>query len=126
MGAGKYRNRVRVQQPVETIINGSPKSAWVDLGWRWAQVRAVSSTESVQAQSATVGLTSYEITLRYLDITSRHRIIWDGKVYNLSGVVHDEQKTETICTATVREGELPSATFVMAGTGGITLGGSYG
>ena len=125
MGSGKYRHRVRVQQPVETIVNGSPKYLWADLGWHWAQVRAMRGTEPVQAQSATVGLTTYEITLRYLDITSKHRIIHAGKVYHLSGVVHDGKKTETICTATVREGELPSADFTMSASGGITTGGSY-
>jgi len=124
MGSGKYRYRVRVQAPIETIINGSPKYTWSDLGTYWANVKAIRSREPTEIKSI-VDLTVYEITLRYLDITSKHRIIYDGKVFNLAEVVHDERKTETICNAVVRAGELPSANFVMQASGGISIGGSY-
>lgn len=124
MGAGKYRHRVRVQAPVETIINGSPKYSWSDLGTFWAGIKAIRSKEPTEIK-AIVDLTVYEITLRYLDITSKHRIIYDGKVFHLAEVVHDERKTETICNAVVRAGELPTANFVMTASGGISIGGQY-
>lgn len=105
MRAGKLRHRILLQELTDTFVSGQKKSHWVDTGVFWADVQAKSASEPNQDQS-TKAYVTYEVTMRYRLINSNCRLIWNGKVLNVSGpAMEDPRKTSVMFTCIYQEDE---------------------
>lgn len=106
MQAGKLRHRVTLQRPVKTqnpatgaIING-----WADVATLWASVVDLSAREFVAAQAGQSEVTT-RITIRWRDdVTSKHRILYLGRVYNVHGVLSDDKSGREYLTPPCSQG----------------------
>lgn len=93
MQAGKLRHRITLQKPVKTQSpsTGAVINAWKDVAVIWADVVDLSAREFIAAQAAQSEITT-RITVRYRDdVTSKHRILFRGRVYNIHGVLADDK-----------------------------------
>ena len=125
MRAGQHRKRVRLQEPIEQIINGQAKTLWQDVGYFWARIEDVSSNEVTETKNRQ-GISQHLITMRFQELTSNHRVIYGQRVYNFAGTPQaDERKTMISVSVTSKEGVLPTANFAISGSGGLDVGGSY-
>ncbi|MDC9583359.1 phage head closure protein [Xenorhabdus sp. PR6a] len=107
MRAGRLRHRVTIQKnessrsPMGSVIN-----KWVDVAEVWAEVRTISGRELV-ASSAVFSEVTIRIWLRYrADITTGHRIVYQGKPLVIAVVIPDTKHTrlELLCKGGVRNG----------------------
>lgn len=93
MQAGKLRHRVTLQKPVKTQSpsTGAVINTWEDVAELWADVVDLSAREFIAAQAAQSEITT-RITVRYRDdVTSKHRILFRGRVYNIHGALADDK-----------------------------------
>ena len=93
MQAGKLRHRIMLQKPVKTQspTTGAVVNSWADVAKLWADVVDLSSREFVAAQAAQTEITS-RITIRYRkDVTSKHRILFGSRIFNIQGVLADDK-----------------------------------
>lgn len=89
--AGQMRHRITVQSKTTTTNGrGERSETWSDLYTDVpASVRWLSSGE-LQAASARQSESTVEFELRVgLDITSEHRIVWEGRIYELEPPILD-------------------------------------
>lgn len=93
MQAGKLRHRVTLQKPVKTQSpsTGAVINTWEDVAVLWADVVDLSAREFIAAQAAQSEITT-RITVRHRnDVTSKHRILFRGRVYNIHGALADDK-----------------------------------
>ena len=95
MQAGKLRHRVVLQEKRETRDpeTGGFEEGWVDVAKVWAEVRALSARDFVEARTDQSQITA-RITIRYRpDITSLmrvvHRVRGRDHVYEIAGLLPD-------------------------------------
>lgn len=91
MQAGKLRHRVTIKQPVrsQSPATGAVTETWQKVADVWAEVSPSSAREFTAAMAVQSEITT-RITIRYRpDITSKHRIEYRGKIYNVEGVLPD-------------------------------------
>lgn len=106
MAAGKYRDRITIQQPARSEnASGEIEKTWTTYAERWAEVNAVSASESTTDRQ-TVSETRYSVTLRAdpltRAITSQMRLLHSGQVLQIGGVQRDGvQHVILDCTARV-------------------------
>ena len=92
MQAGRLRHRVTLQrkQQTQNPQTGALLTTWVTEATVWAAVEPLSAREFVAAQAVQSNV-SVRITVRYRpDITAAMRLLHDGKVYNITGVLADK------------------------------------
>lgn len=92
MRAGSLRHRVTLQrkQQTQNPQTGALLTTWVTEAAVWAAVAPLSAREFVAAQ-AVQSNASVHITVRYRPgITAAMRILHDGKVYGITGVLADK------------------------------------
>lgn len=90
--AGTLRHRVALQRKEQTQnpLTGAMVTTWVPVATVWAAVEPLSAREFVAAQAVQSDV-SVRITVRYRPgITAALRIVHDGKVYNITGVLADK------------------------------------
>ncbi len=90
--AGKYRDRVRFEfQTSQPDPSGSGQlvETWQTLGTFWAEVNAVSGSESFRGRKIQ-GRVSHLVRVRVnsltLQITNRHRMVIKGNVVHIASV----------------------------------------
>lgn len=107
LDAGRLRHRVTIQSrqdsqdPVtgETIVTWA--DAWVNLA---AAIEPLSADERIVAQAQRSEVTT-RITMRTLPgLTAQHRLIHNGRVYNLAGVIPDPDSGLEWMTLPVSDG----------------------
>lgn len=106
MQAGRLRHRVIIQQfsQIQSPITGNIEKIWQDLVTVWAEVAPASVRDFIAAQAEQSEVTG-RITIRYRDgITSKNRILFRGKIYNISGVLPDPDSGIEYLTLAVSEG----------------------
>jgi SPP1 family predicted phage head-tail adaptor len=106
MEAGKLRQRVTIQTPVRTTDSrtGQRTAAWTTLATNVpAQVTPRAAAEQEQAKQQ-VSQTTYDVSLRYRpDVTSDCRLVYQGKVLAVTGVVNVDERNRELrldCTGT--------------------------
>ena len=92
MQAGRLRHRVTLQrkQQTQNPQTGALLTTWVTEATVPAAVEPLSAREFIAAQAVQSNV-SVRITMRYRPgITSAMRLLHDGKVYNITGVLADK------------------------------------
>lgn len=91
MEAGKLRHQVQIQRKAVTADSnfGGMVETWEDLSKPWAEVVPLQGRELVNAQAVNAEVTT-RITIRFTDITTADRILFDGKYYNLQSVIDQD------------------------------------
>lgn len=106
MQAGKLRHRVSLQKPVKTQnpSTGAVVNSWEEIAKPWAEVAPLSAREFVAAQATQSEVTT-RITIRFRsDVTSKHRIVYAGKIFNIEGVLADDKSGRDYLTLPCSEG----------------------
>ena len=92
MQAGRLRHRITLQRKEQTQNpqTGAMTTTWATDATVWAAVEPLSAREFVAAQAVQSNV-SVRITVRYRPgITAAMRILHDGKVYGITGVLADK------------------------------------
>jgi len=90
--SGTLRHRCTLQrkQQTQNPQTGAMVTTWVTEATVWAAVEPLSAREFVAAQAVQANV-SVRITVRYRPgITSAMRLLHDGKVYGITGVLADK------------------------------------
>jgi len=106
MQAGKLRHRVVIQEPVnyQNTETGSIESSWQDVATIWADVYPLSAREFISAQSEHGEITT-RITIRFRrNISNKNRILYEGKIFNIEGVLPDPVSGREYLTLPCSEG----------------------
>lgn len=106
MQAGKLNKRVSVQKParVQDLESGAMTAGWVEERKQFAAIDPLSVNAFVAAQAAQSKV-SVRIVLRYRDdITSAWRIVHKGKIYNIEGVLPDDNSGREYLTLACSQG----------------------
>jgi head-tail adaptor len=106
IGVRPHRVLLQTIGPHVPTDDGGYVDSWIDLSPRAMFSRIEPATavdiERVFAQSAVVSAASHVVTLPYHPgITTKSRIIFNGRVFSVTGVATpDERNTTTICACT--------------------------
>ena len=93
MQAGRLRHKVTIQEPVKSQ---DPETGAVINGWRdvvtvWAEITDLSAREFIAAQAVNSAVTT-RIVIRFRrGVTNRNRIMYQGDIYNITGVLADNR-----------------------------------
>ena len=92
MDPGKLRHRITIQRKEQTQNpnTGAMTTTWVTEATVWAALEPLSAREFVAAQAVQSNV-SVRITVRHRPgITAAMRILHEGKVYGITGVLADK------------------------------------
>ena len=106
MRSGKLRHRITLQnvQPVQDATTGEVSDEWADLATVWAAVEPLSVREFTAAQAVQSKVTTM-IIIRYRQgVDASMRILFDGKTYNIEGVLADKKSGKEYLTLPCSEG----------------------
>jgi len=94
INSGAMRERVTIQKPVEQqSAFGETTLDWVDEAAVYASVMGVRASDYFAAQQAGV-LVTHRIRIRFFPgITHQHRLIWRGRVMEISSVLEREARS---------------------------------
>ena len=83
-GSGQLSRLLTIQQASNaTDAEGSPQEVWTNTGSVWAQVRPLTSRETLIAAQAGVQLT-HVVTIPYRgDVTARTRLLEGSRVFDI-------------------------------------------
>lgn len=105
--AGRLRHRVTIQarSNVQDPVSGATVVVWTDV---WVNIAAaiepLSAREQIAAQ-AQQSEVSARITIRPLPgLTAQHRVVHNGRIYNVEGVIPDPDSGLEWLTLPVSEG----------------------
>ena len=92
--SGSMRERVTIQKPVESQSSfGETTLSWEDEGTVYASVMGVRASDYFAAQQAGV-LVTHRIRIRFFPgITHQHRLLWRGRVMEISSVLEREARS---------------------------------
>lgn len=95
--AARLRHRVTLQERSRTPDGqGGFTEAWADVADLWAEIKPQKSYERFQAMQ-TQSPTTHKITVRYRSgVTTRHRLLYRGRVFDIKGVVNPEEGNATL------------------------------
>ena len=103
---GKLRHRVTIEKPdtVQDPTTGEMVPGWAAVATVWAQKRASSAREFKQSQAGQSEI-SGEFVIRYRsDLDATIRIVHMGKIYNIEGVLEDNESGQEWLTLPYSEG----------------------
>lgn len=106
LDSGKLRHRVTIQAPtqVQDPNTGAVVPSWSDVAEVWAAIEPLSAREFIQSQ-ATQSQVTARITIRYnANVTALCRVIHNGKIYNVHGVLADKDSGLEYITLPVSQG----------------------
>lgn len=106
VAAGRLRHRVTIQRPGTTQdpITGEMVNTWADYLSLWAHVEPASVREFIAADAEQSEVRG-KITLRYRnDLDATMRVLHRGAVYQILGVMADNQSGLEWITLAVSEG----------------------
>lgn len=92
MDFGRLRHRATIQE--YSVIDGPYREeTWADVGMVWAEIGSVSGKELI-ASGAELSSVTYKIIIRFRkDITAKHRLIYEGKIYAIKAVLPNNNRT---------------------------------
>ena len=95
MEAGKLNSRVKIQQLAAGQDSiGQPVQTWSDVATVWANIKSASGVKALEAMRAgadsSITLVSMRVRRR-TDITAAMRVSHGTVIYNITGVLPDEQ-----------------------------------
>lgn len=100
MTAGKYRERISVEQKADPRDAAGTRSGWSEFVSRRAEVVALSGREGVQARQVQ-GNVQYLITIRAdavtKAITPAMRVVWNGKTLGITAAILKDEEVELSC-----------------------------
>ena len=93
MRAGKLRQMIVIQSHTFTTDDfGGQIEAWADVATVAASVEPLSGRELIAAQAAQSEITT-RFVVRYLaGIEPAMRIVYNGKIYNISAIIDPEER----------------------------------
>lgn len=107
LDAGRLRHRVNIQarQNIQDPVTGETVIVWADA---WVNIAAaiepLSARERIDAQAQRSEV-SARITVRPLPgLSAQHRVIHNGRIYNIEGVIADPDSGQEWLTLPVSEG----------------------
>lgn len=106
MHAGRLRHRVSLQAQVETRDDetGAVIVAWQEFAKAWSAIEPLSAREFVASQAVQSEVVA-RITMRYRnDVTAKNRIVHNGRIYNIEGVLADKDSGLEYMTLPCSEG----------------------
>ncbi|MCY1513286.1 putative phage head-tail adaptor [compost metagenome] len=107
IAAGALRHKVTIQrqQQVQNPATGSPMYTWVTVWDRVpASIEPLSARDFIAAQAVQSEVTA-RITIRHrAGVTASMRILHNGKVYNIRGVLADPDSGRAYLTLPCSEG----------------------
>lgn len=107
MNIGQLDQRVTLQaRSVVTDALGQDTITWVDVATVWAQCQSVRGREFFAAAQVQQEQT-VKVRIRYrADITPLHRLVWQGRAHDITGVVPVGRKEmlELMCLQGVKDG----------------------
>jgi len=89
------RHRIIIQRAARTVNDvGVPSPTWSTHVERWAEIKPLKAIE----RADTIGSETYvthEIKIRHLaDVTADDRVLFDGRVFEITGVRHPFEDRE--------------------------------
>jgi SPP1 family predicted phage head-tail adaptor len=106
MRAGKLRHQIEIQRLEQTqdVETGESIQAWVQFASTWASIEPLSAREFIAA-SAIQSKVSARIVIRYrLGVVPSMRVLHMGRIYNIEGVLSDNDSGLEYLTLPVSEG----------------------
>lgn len=105
MRIGALRHWVVIQQLARTLDgSGNTVEAWSDFASVYAEVAPLSAREFVAGQAVQSGVDT-RITIRYLaGVRPTMRILHDGRLFNIQGVLSDTASGREYLTLPCSEG----------------------
>lgn len=106
MEAGRLRHRLTLQKRVETQdqTTGHITHSWANVRSLWGEIVPLSAREYVAAQTLQSEIVC-RITIRYCtDITTKMRLVHNGRMYNIEGVLADDKSGREYITLPCSEG----------------------
>lgn len=107
LDAGRLRHRVTIQarQNAQDPVSGETVIAWSDV---WVNIAAaiepLSAAERIAAQAQRSEVTA-RITIRSLPgLTAEHRLLHNGRIYNIAGAIPDPDSGQEWLTLPCSEG----------------------
>lgn len=105
MRNGKLRHRITIQEIViDRDSNGGVITSWVDWGKAWASIEPLSVRDFIAANAEQSEVTA-RITMRYREgMQPTMRIIHNGKIYHMAGILPDPKSGIEYFTIPVKQG----------------------
>lgn len=102
---GKMRHRIRIEvQGTAHDSSGEQAQTWTTFATRWASVQRAQGME-VQASAQRTGRIPVVFGIRYLDgVHPGMRVVFRGRVHNITSAVDQEGLTEELLLYTDEEG----------------------
>lgn len=93
MRAGELRHRITIEKRTQGQGSlGQPINTWDALAHLWANVRHLGGVESIKAGAITSTVQA-SCRIRWRDdVTAGHRVLHDGKVYDIEAVLPDARR----------------------------------
>lgn len=92
---GKLRHRVEVQTPTETLdALGQASRTWATTTTRYASILPLTGRELERARQISPDVT-HKLTLRNVSITTRDRLLFGTRVFNVQSVLTPEERNLT-------------------------------
>lgn len=108
---GSLNERVKLQRVggESRAPSGSVVPAWADLHTVWAKVEELGGNESQQAQQTQSGAT-HRVRIRYYaGLSTRDRLLWDGRTLEIRGITNPDGVKEFLLLACEESfGETPA------------------
>ena len=104
--AGTLDRLLTIEERIERRDEyGEPSDDWSSTGDRvWCSVESLNASERVQGDRVR-GILSHKITLRYRpDLTSKHRLVGDGRTFNIDGTREGEGRRQWTVVSAMEEG----------------------
>lgn len=97
MKIGKLRNRITIEQVVETQdLDGSVLESWSFFVNAQASIEPISGREYFAAQSTQAEVT-HRITMRYLaGITPKMRIVYGTRIFEILSVINVQERNREL------------------------------
>jgi SPP1 family predicted phage head-tail adaptor len=94
INSGSMREQVTIQKPVEQQSSfGETTLTWVDESTVYASIMGVRASDYFAAQQAGA-LVTHRIRIRFFpSLTHQHRLLWRGRVMEISSVLERENRS---------------------------------
>ena len=95
MRAGNLRHRIAIQTNTPSVdAYGQPVEGWATVATVWAEVVMLSGRELMAAQQVE-SQASVRVTIRRRDVDARQRVSWDGRLFGVEAIIHDDSNRRT-------------------------------
>jgi len=92
MKSGRMRHKIAIQAATVSISDhGDAVQKWADVATVFADVRAVKASEDFISDKSFGRITHTIVTRFRDDVSSKNRIMWNGKTLNITSVLPDRR-----------------------------------